>query len=84
MSQSHSPLWIYGGGQVRLIVRSSPALRVRLSVDGRLVAERTIGRLRVLSLPLGRPRWHLVAFDTRLVQVAGRLQGARLVAYALG
>jgi hypothetical protein len=84
MSQGHSPFWVYGGGELRLFVRSRPALDVRFSVDGREVAEHTVAReLFQLALPLARPGWHLVSLDTpHLPLVGGKRVGARLVAYS--
>jgi hypothetical protein len=85
MSQGHSPLWVYGGGRLRLFLRSRPPLDVRFSVDGRQVAERRIGpELVALPLPLGRAAWHLISLDApRLALVRGQRGGARLVAYSL-
>ncbi len=83
-SQGHSPVWIYGAGGVRLIVRAKPALVTSVSVDGVHVVRQRVGPLREIRVPLGAQGWHLVAFDSRLVTVGGRQQGVRLLAYALG
>jgi len=85
MSQGHSPFWVYGGGRLRLFLRSRPALDIRLSVDGRQLAARRISRgLVQLELPLGRRGWHLVSLDTRhLPLVHGQRVGARLVGYSV-
>jgi hypothetical protein len=85
MSQGHSPVWVYGGGDLRLFLRSRPALDVRLSVDGRELAAQRVGpELAEVTLPLGQTGWHLVSLDTpHLPLVRGRRVGARLVAYSL-
>jgi hypothetical protein len=83
MAQGHSPFWIYGAGALRMIVRSAPALAVRLSVDGHTRRVERIGKLREITLELGRRGWHLVAFDAHIPKVNGRAAGARLIAYTL-
>jgi hypothetical protein len=83
MSQGHSPFWVFGSGILRLIVRSSPAMQVRISVDGEQFRTTTIGpSVKELRVPLGRRRWHLVSFDGDLPRVDGRAGGARVIAYA--
>ena len=81
MSDGHAPVWVYGA-RVRLLVRSSPALAVRIGVDGKRRLVTRIGPLREIGLRLCRPGWHLVTFDAHLPKVDGRPAGARVVAYA--
>jgi hypothetical protein len=81
-SLGHAALWVYDSGDFRLFVSADAPLRVHLSVDGRPVGTHTVFRLRELRVPVGGRGWHLIAFDSTLVESNGRAGGARLVGYA--
>lgn len=84
MSAGHTGLWAYGTS-ISLVLRSYAALTVTFSVDGVHRFDRRISALGEVRVRLGKPRWHLLTFDTRtLPQVNGRQEGARLIAYTLG
>jgi len=80
MSEPHAPLWLYGSGTVAFAVQSPEPLVTRFSVDGRLVATRTVSSAQRVVLPLGAAGWHLVALDVpRLLDTKPRRTGVRLV-----
>lgn len=84
MSASHAAFWVYGA-RIRLIMRSLAPLDVRFGVDGRPLFTRRVEPPQEYPLSLGRTGWHLVTLDTpALPVVAGRREGARLLAYVLG
>jgi hypothetical protein len=85
MNVDHALMWVYGRG-VRLVMRSYTPMSVRFSVDGKFRFARAVGLpVRSIPLPLGKPGWHLISFDTgTLPTVNGRKEGARLLAYVLG
>jgi len=85
MSSTRASLWAYGPGPVHLIVRSAMPVPVTFAVDGRTKFERAIHPLEDVKVDLLTPGWHLVTFATpSLPVVAGRREGARLIAYVLG
>jgi hypothetical protein len=84
ISQGHAPFWVYGSS-ARLFLRSRVRLKVRFTVDGRVVRKRVLAqKLIQLHVPLGLRGWHLVSLDTpRLAVLHGQHFGARLIAYAV-
>jgi hypothetical protein len=85
MSAGHSSLWVYGSGDLRLVMRSYAPVSVRFTVDGSPRFVHRIAALQETRVPLGPAGWHLVALDTpALPEVNGRKEGARLIAYNLG
>jgi hypothetical protein len=80
MSEPHAPLWVYGSGTIALAVQSPQTLVTRFSVDGRLVATRTVSNAQRVVLPLGSAGWHLIALDVpRLLDTTPRKTGVRIV-----
>jgi len=76
MSEIHSPLWIYGGGSLRMTFAASPLPR-SFTVDG--------VRQRGPKLRLGRRGWHVITVDVpRLVRQDHRRVGLLLRGLLVG
>ena len=86
MSETHSPLWVYGAGSVALWVMAPKPLLTTFGVDERTVAWRLVGKPRRIVLPLGpRRRWHLVTLDVpQLATTLPRATGVRLLSVVPG
>ena len=80
MVETHSSVWLYGPGRVRLRVRSLLPLSARIAVDGSTVAQSVVRAPVTISTALRGRRWHLLTFDVpRLVHTTKDRVGLRLV-----